>query len=482
MTTIAAPSVNQCQSTLAASYTRGTDTTITLADGTLFPSPTPLGHVIYIHNADESKWCLVIYTSKATNVLTMGGGATDYALAKNVSVGDEAYEFPIGCVVELVCAADEISELFDSKMDDLVDDVTPQLGGDLDVNAKSIVSVSNNNIPITPNGTGRTIIAAPSETVTTKTAVATLTVAEAGIILVSCAATPYTITLPTAAGNTGLRYHFIKTDKNYFLITLAADGAETFNYENAAGAAQTTYPRLNTYCAEVTVVSDGTNWQCINEQLGQVPEARAYLGTQMQDLPTASPSVTIALDTENYDIGDNFDHSLYHDSTATVGTSGATLVDSAPTTPFTSDLVGCQVLNTTDATWAYIDSVDSTTQLTLNAAIMESGEDYEIYKARFVCPVAGKYQFNGQIAYQNATVNSGQYYRIQLYKNHIATLVVLFHASASWAIYPFANSVIECSKDDYLEIATDYSGGSDDANILAGTSTTFVYLRLISKS
>ena len=42
----------------------------------------------------------------------MGGGATDYALAKNVSTGDEAYEFPIGSVVELVCAADEIAQLF----------------------------------------------------------------------------------------------------------------------------------------------------------------------------------------------------------------------------------------------------------------------------------------------------------------------------------------------------------------------------------
>ena len=50
MTTIAAPSANMIQSTLAASYTRGTDTTITLVDGSLFPSPTPLGHVIWIRN------------------------------------------------------------------------------------------------------------------------------------------------------------------------------------------------------------------------------------------------------------------------------------------------------------------------------------------------------------------------------------------------------------------------------------------------
>lgn len=37
---------------------------------------------------------------------------------------------------------------------DIVQDTTPQLGGNLDVNGKSIVSVSNGNIAIAPNGTG----------------------------------------------------------------------------------------------------------------------------------------------------------------------------------------------------------------------------------------------------------------------------------------------------------------------------------------
>lgn len=116
MTTIAAPSVNMVQNTLAASYTRGTDTTVTLVDGTLFPSPTPLGHVIWIRDTYEftvdTKWCLIIYTSKATHVLTMGGGATDYALGKNVTVGDEAYEWPIGSYVSIPSAVDEIAQLF----------------------------------------------------------------------------------------------------------------------------------------------------------------------------------------------------------------------------------------------------------------------------------------------------------------------------------------------------------------------------------
>ena len=41
---------------------------------------------------------------------------------------------------------------------DLINDTTPQLGGSLDVNGNSIVSVSNGNISITPDGTGKVIL------------------------------------------------------------------------------------------------------------------------------------------------------------------------------------------------------------------------------------------------------------------------------------------------------------------------------------
>jgi len=41
---------------------------------------------------------------------------------------------------------------------EVVDDTTPQLGGDLDVNGFSIISASNGNIAITPNGTGKSVI------------------------------------------------------------------------------------------------------------------------------------------------------------------------------------------------------------------------------------------------------------------------------------------------------------------------------------
>jgi len=110
MTTLAAPTGNEIQNTLAATYTRGTDTDITLTDGADFPNSA---HVIRISES-STKWCLIIYTTKATHVLTMGGGAADYALANNY-VTDGTAVFAIGSTVELVCAADEIAQLFTNQ-------------------------------------------------------------------------------------------------------------------------------------------------------------------------------------------------------------------------------------------------------------------------------------------------------------------------------------------------------------------------------
>jgi len=41
---------------------------------------------------------------------------------------------------------------------ELTADTTPQLGGDLDVNGKDIVTTSNGDIELNPNGTGKTVL------------------------------------------------------------------------------------------------------------------------------------------------------------------------------------------------------------------------------------------------------------------------------------------------------------------------------------
>ena len=58
---------------------------------------------------------------------------------------------------------------------DVVDDTSPQLGGDLDVNGNDIVSTSNANIDIVPNGTGDVTLQADTVQIGDNNADATLT-------------------------------------------------------------------------------------------------------------------------------------------------------------------------------------------------------------------------------------------------------------------------------------------------------------------
>lgn len=50
--------------------------------------------------------------------------------------------------------ADNWSEIGGGGLENVVEDETPQLGGDLDVNGQALVSTSDGDITFTPNGTG----------------------------------------------------------------------------------------------------------------------------------------------------------------------------------------------------------------------------------------------------------------------------------------------------------------------------------------
>jgi len=124
MPTLGTPA-NEVQSTLASSFTRGTDTNIVLATGggADFPSTPQV-----VRLTDGAHWCLLIYSSKSTDTLVMSN-ATDYALAQNVSAGDETYTWPIGSTVELVAAADYVTRTFTDLTDTPADYVGR--GGDV---------------------------------------------------------------------------------------------------------------------------------------------------------------------------------------------------------------------------------------------------------------------------------------------------------------------------------------------------------------
>ena len=55
-----------------------------------------------------------------------------------------------------------VTQATGNELENVVEDTTPQLGGNLDVNGQSIVSVSNGNINVAPNGTGEFIVTGSS--------------------------------------------------------------------------------------------------------------------------------------------------------------------------------------------------------------------------------------------------------------------------------------------------------------------------------
>jgi len=60
--------------------------------------------------------------------------------------------------ITLPNASGTVALTSDISSSDVVDDTSPQLGGNLDVNGRTITSASNGNIAITPNGSGSVII------------------------------------------------------------------------------------------------------------------------------------------------------------------------------------------------------------------------------------------------------------------------------------------------------------------------------------
>ena len=92
-----------------------------------------------------------IFTSTGTNtnivIEPKGTGAVNVSSSKIINVTNPTDDQDAAT-----------KKYVDDSSSEVVDDTTPQLGGDLDVNGKDIVSVSNGDITITPNGTGEIIL------------------------------------------------------------------------------------------------------------------------------------------------------------------------------------------------------------------------------------------------------------------------------------------------------------------------------------
>ena len=87
--------------------------------------------------------------TSVSNVAVTGGGGGGSAQSLSWNSGTYALTISGGNTVDL-------SVLYNNS--DLVSDTTPQLGGDLDINGKDIISTSNQDIDLDPNGTGVVVL------------------------------------------------------------------------------------------------------------------------------------------------------------------------------------------------------------------------------------------------------------------------------------------------------------------------------------
>jgi hypothetical protein len=91
---------NEVGSALSAAFTRGTSTTIALDDGSTFPSTG------IVRIDDNTEWCLLRYAAKSGNTLqTLSNADAEY-----VSSGGATYVFAIGSTVDLVMAAEYVTQ------------------------------------------------------------------------------------------------------------------------------------------------------------------------------------------------------------------------------------------------------------------------------------------------------------------------------------------------------------------------------------
>lgn len=144
-------------------------------------------------------------------------------------------------------------------------DSAPKLGGDLDVNGQKIVSSSNGDIVVEPDGTGKVGVgtASPSSllqvagpiatAIATKTTNYSVTSVDS-VLLCDATSGALTVTLPSAAGIAGRQYTIKRLNGGANAVTVAASG------ETIDGAA--TRSLLLQY-ESVAVVSDGANWWVI---------------------------------------------------------------------------------------------------------------------------------------------------------------------------------------------------------------------------
>ena len=152
-----------------ATQVAASDTLAELSDTNI---STPSSGQILIYDGSDSfdnKTVSGDVTISSTGATTIGSGAVETAMLNaNIISGQTALTSGFDTANDHLLIHDADGGLKKISLanvtsatggiSDVVSDTTPQLGGDLDVNGNAIVSASNGNISITPNGSGKVIL------------------------------------------------------------------------------------------------------------------------------------------------------------------------------------------------------------------------------------------------------------------------------------------------------------------------------------
>ncbi len=138
---------------------------------------------------------------------------------------------------------------------DVVDDTSPQLGGNLDVNGFDIISTSNANVDIVPNGTGDVTLQADTVQVGNSNADATITTNGTG-----------NLTLNTNSGTDSGTITIVDAANGNITITPNGSGnivLDGLTFPNADGSADNFLKTNGSGTLSFAEVSGGTSWQAV---------------------------------------------------------------------------------------------------------------------------------------------------------------------------------------------------------------------------
>jgi len=168
--------------------------------------------------------------------------------------------------------------------------------------------------------------------------------------------------------------------------------------------------------------------------------------------------IRLILDHKGYDEKDEFDN------TTKTGTADGTIANHLQDDTnhqFTTDDVGRKVWNKTDNTYAKITAFNDSGDVTLDADIFVSGEDYEIYDSVFTAEEAGLYYVRAQAYFMHTNMVADKRLRIEIQKNNIrfveASVQVAYAERKSVA----TADIVKLNAGDKLDVITMHDVGAD---------------------